>query len=136
MNTNFLLLSLALGIYFAAAHDCPESHFLVDNRCFAFVHERVEFEEARKECAKMGYDLVSIHDMISNHYAQQLAHIALGSMYGSFWIGLFKERETWKWVDSTLIDYTNWAWGNNPAKKCATMRISDGKWITADCETS
>ncbi|CAJ0598482.1 unnamed protein product [Cylicocyclus nassatus] len=128
-----LFLSLALVLK-ASTYECPYSHYLFGDRCFAFADGKGNQEEGRKQCSDLGYDLVSIHDMINNRYAQQFAHAVLSFTYGFIWIGLYKENEKWKWVDNSTYDFMNWGEGINPAHQCAVMRISDGKWLSADCE--
>ncbi|CAJ0598392.1 unnamed protein product [Cylicocyclus nassatus] len=128
-----LFLSLALVLK-ALTYECPHSHYLFDDRCFAFVDGKGTQKEGRKQCLEIGYELVSIHDMINNRYAQQLAQAVLSFTYGNIWIGLHKENEIWKWLDNSTYDFMNWGRGINPAHQCAVMRISDGKWLSADCE--
>ncbi|VDM85582.1 unnamed protein product [Strongylus vulgaris] len=123
------VLLLTLAVSFCAADPCPPGY-----TCYGFVREQLPFEEARKACHKIGYELLVIHDTQLNLYAQQLSHLFLDMMYGKFWIGLNKLKGNWEWVDNTKVDFMNFARGNNPAKLCGHMRIADGKWVTSDCE--
>ncbi|CAJ0598387.1 unnamed protein product [Cylicocyclus nassatus] len=132
------ILLLALVALSQATDPCPKGHIYdeITKKCYAFVHDALNFVDASKACQeRFGYELISIHDMQLNLYAQQLSHAFFDKDYGSFWIGGTKwGYDDWHWTDNTPFDFRNFAKGNNPLKYCAHMRIADGQWIVDDCE--
>ncbi|KHJ95620.1 lectin C-type domain protein [Oesophagostomum dentatum] len=125
----FKLITLWLVVKFSVAeeYDCP---------CYTYVHQNLTKESARKECEKYkGYGLVTIPSYKFNVYVQQLSIAFLGLTYGSFWTGLSENPATkiWEWDDGMPLQFKYWAKGNNDERKCATMRVADGRWVKSDC---
>jgi hypothetical protein len=59
-----------------------------------------------------------------------------------YWIGLFKEADTWKWADGSPLDYENWkkegpnGWKGTltPIEWCGSF-VKDKRWRDVDCTT-
>ncbi|KAL6726549.1 hypothetical protein Aduo_008510 [Ancylostoma duodenale] len=134
MLLKFFPVSL-LAVLTTAEYQCPKGHLLdaAAKKCYAYIRNVLTFEEAKKECAKIGYGLVSIPSESYNAHIQQISTLFLGMTYGSFWIGLYERGGKWMWDDGSHLGYTKWAEGNNKARKCAVMKVADGTWVTADC---
>ncbi|VDN52883.1 unnamed protein product [Dracunculus medinensis] len=88
-----------------------------------------------QECTNRGGHLASIHSFEEMNFINSLAH---GSTY---WIGLHKEGNGFRWDDGTPVDYLNYR-GREPDNCCpigaATCTLvnyigSVGQWDDAGC---
>ncbi|EYC46106.1 hypothetical protein Y032_0407g905 [Ancylostoma ceylanicum] len=128
------ILSLVATVT-VAEYVCPKGHLLdaATKKCYTYIRSSSSYAEARTECKKIGYGLVSIPNEIYNAHIQQISTVFLGMTYGYFWIGFSRQGPKWVWDDGSSSGYTNWAEGNNKGRKCAVMKVADGTWVTADC---
>ena len=95
---------------------CPIEYTLSNKTCFGIHLERKTWYEAQTFCRSRndGYDLVIVHDQITNDYIKRMVEIAHKDNANNlhFWIGL-KERQTkaklikpsYVWGDGTTLSY-------------------------------
>ncbi|XP_076033572.1 macrophage mannose receptor 1-like isoform X5 [Oratosquilla oratoria] len=90
---------------------CPQGWIRLRGKCHYFSGQNVtaSFEMARDACRALDpkSDLVSIHSEAESGFMTLLA----GSDTSGVWIGLRKESGTFVWTDNSVVDYTNWAFG-------------------------
>lgn len=83
----------------------PESAVLYNGHSYAVFQGRMSWEQAKKECRKVGGHLVSINGEIENRVVTGL----IGDR--NAWIGL-ERTSKWRWVDGgTADEYSNWSAG-------------------------
>ncbi|XP_033959747.1 macrophage mannose receptor 1-like isoform X1 [Pseudochaenichthys georgianus] len=97
--------------------------------CYLFITEEIEWADAASSCVRHGGILASIEDPDEQQFIQNNLKMFEDS-HTAFWIGLYKtHRGTWTWLDTTVMDYTNWA-SNDIDNDYAEMATSDGAWKT------
>ena len=73
-------------------------------------------------------DLASIHDAIEDG---KLANEEKSKSL----IGLKNEgSDSWRWLDKTAFDFTNWDEGQPGDEKCAVLKLN-GFWETQACDS-
>ncbi|XP_049454403.1 macrophage mannose receptor 1b [Epinephelus fuscoguttatus] len=97
--------------------------------CYLFATEEIEWADAASSCVRHGGILASIEDPAEQQFIKNNVEIFQDSHSG-FWIGLYKTHKgTWKWLDKTVMDYTNWA-EDEPDDDYGEIGASDGAWRT------
>ncbi|XP_019969273.2 macrophage mannose receptor 1b [Paralichthys olivaceus] len=95
--------------------------------CYLFITEEVEWANAASSCARHGGILASIEDPSEQQFIKSNVEIFQDS-HSAFWIGLYKTHKgIWKWLDKTVLDYTNWA-ADEPDSDFGNVATSDGTW--------
>uniref|UniRef100_A0A3Q3KWV0 Mannose receptor, C type 1b n=1 Tax=Mastacembelus armatus TaxID=205130 RepID=A0A3Q3KWV0_9TELE len=95
--------------------------------CYVFVIQEIEWADAATNCARHGGMLVSIEDPSEQQFIKNYAEM-FQDTHTSFWIGLYKTHKgTWRWLDKTVMDYTNWA-PDEPSYDYGEIGTSDGLW--------
>ncbi|XP_068197546.1 macrophage mannose receptor 1-like isoform X2 [Antennarius striatus] len=97
--------------------------------CYLFVTDEIEWADAASSCVRHGGVLASIENPDEQKFINESVKIFQDG-HSSFWIGLYKTHKgTWKWLDQTVLDYTNWApdEDNDDFAEISTM---DGMWKT------
>ncbi|XP_076601688.1 macrophage mannose receptor 1b [Chaetodon auriga] len=97
--------------------------------CYLFVTDEIEWADAASSCVRHGGVLASIEDPEEQQFIKSNVEIFQDSL-NSFWIGLYKTHTgTWKWLDTTVMDYTNWAL-DEPEDDYGEINAADGTWTT------
>ncbi|XP_068593729.1 macrophage mannose receptor 1b [Cebidichthys violaceus] len=97
--------------------------------CYVFITDEIEWADSASSCVRHGGILASIEDPTEQEFIKSNVEIFQDS-HSSFWIGLYKTHGgNWKWLDKTVLDYTNWA-GDEPDNDYAQIETSDGTWKT------
>ncbi|XP_068604963.1 macrophage mannose receptor 1b [Brachionichthys hirsutus] len=95
--------------------------------CYLFATDEIEWADAASSCVRHGGLLASIADPDEQTFINSTVAIFQDS-HTSFWIGLYKTHKgTWKWLDQTVLDYTNWA-TDEVENEFAEMSTGDGMW--------
>ncbi|XP_022613796.1 macrophage mannose receptor 1-like isoform X2 [Seriola dumerili] len=95
--------------------------------CYLFNTGSTEWPDASAKCAT----LASIEDPSEQQFIQNNVNIYKDSE-SSFWIGLYKtHKDLWKWLDKTVMDYTNWDVSQPGKGIYATIDSSNGGWSTS-----
>uniref|UniRef100_A0A6Q2YAE0 Mannose receptor, C type 1b n=1 Tax=Esox lucius TaxID=8010 RepID=A0A6Q2YAE0_ESOLU len=103
--------------------------------CYSFFTDDMVWTDASTSCLRKGATLVSIEDPVELNFIMKNLEF-LKDSHPSFWIGLYKTHlGQWKWLDESVLDYTNWAEGeprNSSRNIYGYGRIlsSDGTWST------
>ncbi|CAJ1082520.1 macrophage mannose receptor 1 [Xyrichtys novacula] len=121
---------------------CPESRGMTSwipfrGHCYAFFNYNDEsWASASVDCLKKDASLLSIVDPQEALFVQENVHLLQDSAK-SFWIGLYKTREgEWKWIDNSVVDYTNWEKGMPHSDTCVEINSETGQWATNRCYRS
>ena len=102
----------------------------------------LEWDDARRNCLKLGGDLVKITTAAENQFIFNLILKQVKVMGGGAWLGLHRKADTkFYWTDDTLLSGYN-AWGigepNNPSgEKCGHIITSGSlrrKWNDWPCK--
>ncbi|XP_073344522.1 macrophage mannose receptor 1 [Pagrus major] len=119
--------------------NCPETKrqrtwIPFRGHCYSFLNSVVNnWAHASVECLKMGSSLVSIEDPQESLFITQNLE-RLHDSAKSFWIGLYKTHEgEWMWIDSNVVDFTNWKTGISKSDSCVDINSETGKWSTSSC---
>ncbi|XP_033624617.1 macrophage mannose receptor 1-like [Asterias rubens] len=124
---------------------CPYNSVKFLNRCYIYFgtdpSARLSWKDARDECKKTpGTELATIH----SQQVQALLTTFLVSYDFPLWIGLsdITNNQQFKWVDGTVVDYTNWGSGEpneaNGEEDCVEMLYdwnNAGRWNDVGCGT-
>ncbi|XP_041804547.1 macrophage mannose receptor 1-like [Chelmon rostratus] len=97
--------------------------------CYLFVTDEIEWPDAASSCVRHGGMLASIEDPEEQTFIKNSLEI-FQDYVSSFWIGLYRTHKgTWRWLDKTVMDYTNWAL-DEPENDYGEMNAADGTWTT------
>ncbi|XP_070700689.1 macrophage mannose receptor 1-like [Pempheris klunzingeri] len=95
--------------------------------CYLFVTEEIEWADAASSCVRHGGILASIEDPEEQQFIKSNVELFQDS-HSAFWVGLYKTHKgTWKWLDKTVVDYTNWA-PDEPQYDYGEIGTTDGMW--------
>ncbi|XP_061778196.1 macrophage mannose receptor 1 [Nerophis ophidion] len=102
--------------------------------CYSFLSSRADsWAHASVECLKMGASLASIEDPQESAFIHENLELLQDSAK-KFWIGLYRNHESqWMWIDSGVVDFTNWKNGMPLSSSCVEINAESGKWSTASC---
>ncbi|KAG7329976.1 hypothetical protein KOW79_006198 [Hemibagrus wyckioides] len=118
---------------------CPTHWISYKDKCYyiSAPSERLNFDETKEECKNKTSTMLTIH----NEEEQAWIRRQIAGK-GYFWLGLTDtvEENTWRWVDGSLLSYTNWKpgqpdnWnhGHEEGEDCAGL-IHDAKWNDFFC---
>ena len=100
----------------------------------------LEWDDARRNCLKLGGDLVKITTAAENQFVFNLTYKQVKVTGDGAWLGLRRKADTkFYWTDDTLVSgYSAWKTGepNNPSReKCASIYAGGkGKWNDVQCK--
>lgn len=120
---------------------CPESKGRTDwipfrGFCYSFSMAVGSWATASVECLKKDSSLVSIEDPQEAQFIHENTNL-LHDTAKSFWIGLYKTHEgEWKWIDNSVLDYTNWQKDMPQHELCVELNSESGEWNTKRCYRS
>uniref|UniRef100_A0A3B4UHI4 Mannose receptor, C type 1b n=1 Tax=Seriola dumerili TaxID=41447 RepID=A0A3B4UHI4_SERDU len=98
--------------------------------CYLFVTEKKKWVDASASCIRHGATLASIEDPSEQQFIQNNVNIYKDSE-SFFWIGLYKTHTgLWKWLDETVMDYTNWDLSLFRDGAHGSIKSSNGGWST------
>uniref|UniRef100_A0AAY3ZYX9 C-type lectin domain-containing protein n=1 Tax=Denticeps clupeoides TaxID=299321 RepID=A0AAY3ZYX9_9TELE len=124
---------------------CPEGWLHMEDDCFYFSPDKMNWEQSKDSCDSMGSHLAILlthkqHDMLEKEAKK------IGSFDYHFWIGL-SDQETegvWKWVDDSPVNNTYWdAWHSEPnnhqsggihGEDCAVLSSHSKSWFDVPCD--
>nr|XP_015210001.1 PREDICTED: macrophage mannose receptor 1 [Lepisosteus oculatus] len=112
----------------------PGGYIKFGNNSFKVINQKMNWDEARRQCKADDADLASILDSITQAFVRLLAHKYKEPM----WIGLNSNVTFgyFTWIDNWKLRFTKWAAGeprNNIA--CVYMDV-DGTWKTGLCNNT
>ncbi|OXB84688.1 UNVERIFIED_CONTAM: hypothetical protein H355_001165 [Colinus virginianus] len=112
----------------------PSSIIRYGNSSYLFIHTKMTWEDARKNCNYHQFDLSSILDP----YSHSFLWLKILKYGVPIWIGLNSNVTDgrYEWIDNWRMKYTKWAEGE-PKQKigCVYLDIS-GAWKTGSCNES
>lgn len=131
-----VILFLAVGFDLALTASCVNSAWkYFRNACYYFGSGKMNYTEAKSGCAAMGVNayLASVNSALEQSF--------LNTTYPAkkYWLGLEAINGTWKWIDGTTYNYTNWNPNSSPSQtKCPIANFEDasGTWTTILCTRS
>ncbi|XP_006815865.2 macrophage mannose receptor 1-like [Saccoglossus kowalevskii] len=112
---------------------CPATFVSYGSDCYYFggVNDYKSFSDGQLECIRLGADLASIHHQQENDFV--FAYLNSMDVY----LGLTRTGNGWKWVDESVLQYTNWAVGepsdSNGEEDCVVMLHNQGTWNDLVC---
>uniref|UniRef100_A0A8K9USZ8 CD209 molecule n=1 Tax=Oncorhynchus mykiss TaxID=8022 RepID=A0A8K9USZ8_ONCMY len=84
--------------------ECPEGWIHVDEKCYSFSNDKMDWPSSRDSCTSLGSHLTILHSK-KQHDALEKEARRIGGFDYHFWIGLSdREKEgDWRWVDNTTL---------------------------------
>ncbi|KAJ7408292.1 Macrophage mannose receptor 1 [Pitangus sulphuratus] len=120
--------------FLPSASSSPSNIVPYGNSSYMFIHTKMTWEDARKNCKRNQFDLSSILDP----YSHSFLWLKILKYGVPMWIGLNSNVTdgSYKWIDNWRMKYTKWAEGE-PKQKigCVYLDIS-GAWKTGFCNES
>ncbi|XP_030639367.1 C-type lectin domain family 4 member E [Chanos chanos] len=124
---------------------CPEGWLYIDEKCYYFSEDKLDWQRSRDSCVSMGGHLTILHTHKQHDDLEKEAR-AIGGFEYHFWIGL-SDSETegeWKWVDNTPVNKTYWnEWDSQPdnhqsaglhGEDCAVLDSRAKTWHDVPCD--
>jgi hypothetical protein len=112
-----------------------------NEKCFKIISTEnlLNFDDSEKACeTEKGAKLFTIHSEMEQQFIEKYL-FEEKKIVDNIWIGLKREKETFKWTDSSTFDYHYWAKGS-PSNKtfydCIQINPESpqmGKWIDGHC---
>jgi hypothetical protein len=120
---------------------CPDSSWYYLNEtksCYKVVYPNglgnMTCDYGRQLCSSLNSTLASIHSAKENIFIAgiSLSDGAEGTAYTA--TGLISEKNTWKWLDGTPLDFTRWYWPDSQGTPkdgfCAYMRTQADPYLS------
>ncbi|PAV80167.1 hypothetical protein WR25_08691 isoform G [Diploscapter pachys] len=108
------------------------SDLQINNVCYHFVDQNMDYTNALANCTSIGYSLASIHDLNTNTWIQKHAASTIELRDAQYlWIGLYNPNNTWQWTDGSPYNWSNIANGEPFSdRRYFSMHVADGQWFT------
>ncbi|KAM7431731.1 hypothetical protein ABFA07_017720 [Porites harrisoni] len=122
---------------------CPTGWVPYGKSCYLVIDvPTLEWDDARRNCLKLGGDLVKITTAAENQFIFNLILKQVKVTTNGAWLGLHRKADTkFYWTDDTLLSgYSAWNTGepNNPSvEKCGHIYAAGsgkGKWNDTSCK--
>uniref|UniRef100_A0A4W4DYJ2 Macrophage mannose receptor 1 n=1 Tax=Electrophorus electricus TaxID=8005 RepID=A0A4W4DYJ2_ELEEL len=112
----------------------PQAYFALGNNSYKLQTEKMNWDEARRQCRADDADLASVLDSIT----QALTILRIDRSKQPTWIGLnsFLTEGQYHWVDNWMLSYVNWGKGEPSQNKACVYIDTDGYWKTANCSNT
>ena len=137
----FSLINIQFSLSTEAA--CSTGWVAYGKSCFLVIDiPTLEWNDARRNCQKLGGDLAKITSAAENQFIYNLISKQSKTTDNGAWLGLHRKADTkYYWADDTpLAGYAPWYTGepNNPSlEKCGNMfgpsDAGKGKWNDIRC---
>ncbi|NP_001117051.1 C type lectin receptor A [Salmo salar] len=125
--------------------ECPEDWIHVDEKCYSFSNDKMDWPSSRDSCTSLGSHLTILHSK-EQHDALEKEARRIGGFDYHFWIGLsdIEKEGDWRWVDNTTL--TNKYWnehssepdnhqsGGSHGEDCATLDSHSLTWFDVPCD--
>ncbi|KAJ7985192.1 hypothetical protein DPEC_G00349530 [Dallia pectoralis] len=125
--------------------ECPEGWIHVDDKCYYYSNDKLDWLSSRDSCTTMGSHLTILHSQ-KQHDALEVEARRIGGFDYHFWIGLsdIDKEGDWRWVDNTTITNTFWnelsaesqkrESGESHGQDCATLDSHSQTWFDVPCD--
>ncbi|XP_050949046.1 macrophage mannose receptor 1-like isoform X1 [Labeo rohita] len=120
--------------FFCYSRTCAQSSC---TRQYHFVNESKTWTEAQRYCRQNHTDLATIDNM---EEMNRLIKTVRGTYYGSTWIGLYDDMNSWRWsLDNTALEGGFKSWyvqqpvNSNGQSLCAYISFYQGTWSEIFC---
>uniref|UniRef100_A0A7M5WWI0 Uncharacterized protein n=1 Tax=Clytia hemisphaerica TaxID=252671 RepID=A0A7M5WWI0_9CNID len=130
--------------FYASNFECPQGWFLRCGKCYLYVDEKRQWNDAQYNCKQRGANLVTVDEEATNAFLARYISFKSGDTRTS-WIGLNDRAEEGKfeWVDGTRpLQYAfKWLPGqpdnDNQDEDCVEMyvRQKQNLWNDVPCST-
>ncbi|XP_026888044.2 macrophage mannose receptor 1-like isoform X2 [Electrophorus electricus] len=111
-----------------------QPYFVLGNNSFKLQMEKMNWDEARRQCRADDADLASVLDSIT----QALTILRIDRSKQPMWIGLnsILTGGQYRWVDNWMLSYVNWGKGEPSQNQACVYIDTDGYWKTANCSNT
>lgn len=113
---------------YLGCQQCADGWLTFGRSCFFLSTVRLSWDESQRNCSARGGSLAVINSQLVQHFLTKE-----GKM--KYWIGLRNKKETWTWVNNTVLGESYWA--ETPVGNCGILNSGnppEKNWITASCE--
>uniref|UniRef100_A0A1I7T110 C-type LECtin n=1 Tax=Caenorhabditis tropicalis TaxID=1561998 RepID=A0A1I7T110_9PELO len=114
---------------------CEGADLLLGRRCYFFNPTLLPYEFAKQQCESSGKTLAVFDNTMQVQFVTATAISKFSMTYGSFWIGLDKNRNDNKfyWINGVLNTLNNWSPGYPFQNQyVVSQQVSNSKWKTSD----
>ncbi|KAJ8419188.1 hypothetical protein AAFF_G00006870 [Aldrovandia affinis] len=112
----------------------PKTYYKFGNNSFKVMTQKMNWDEAKRQCKADDAELASILDPITQSYLA----LTIAKHKEPMWIGLNSNVTNgyFRWIDNWRLRYTKWAAGE-PRNNLACVYVDvDGKWKTGSCSST
>nr|XP_046255223.1 C-type lectin domain family 9 member A isoform X2 [Scatophagus argus] len=116
-------------IQYRQCQQCAKGWLTFGHSCFFLSTSRLSWDESQRNCSSRGGSLAIINSPEVQRFLTQK-----GKM--NYWIGLRRNRDTWSWVNNTVLQESYWMDVKSEGD-CGILRSgspSEKNWIRAACE--
>ncbi|XP_060890629.1 galactose-specific lectin nattectin-like [Labrus mixtus] len=115
----FVLLGLSCGLWMGADAKCdkkgdccmvcPEGWLELNSRCFKFIFNEKDWDDAEDSCIEQGGNLASIHSDEDYNALRNLVKTSTG-IDKQTWVGGYDavKEACWRWSDGSSFNFDNW----------------------------
>ncbi|XP_067678794.1 uncharacterized protein [Haliotis asinina] len=112
--------------------ECPEDWTRANEKCYKFLNENVDRDEANVACKRRFSATLAVID--NQEENDVVGDLVRGHRYA--WIGLHRRYGSFEWNEDyrLQVKYVNWRGSSRKyLKKCARIRGNDGFWVPSYC---
>uniref|UniRef100_A0A7N6ASX8 C-type lectin domain-containing protein n=1 Tax=Anabas testudineus TaxID=64144 RepID=A0A7N6ASX8_ANATE len=125
--------------------ECPAGWLHLDNQCYFFSSDKLDWLKSRASCEEMGGHLSILHS-VEQHDAVEKEARRIGVFDHHYWIGLsdLDKEGDWRWVDNTTLQHKYWDQhssepdnhqsGGEHGEDCATLDSRSKTWFDVPCD--
>ncbi|XP_036394169.1 C-type lectin domain family 4 member E [Megalops cyprinoides] len=133
------------GVSVKRCKPCPDSWLHLEDKCYYFSPDKMDWKESKENCESMG-SYLTILESHKQHEALEKEARKIGGFDYHFWIGLsdIETEGEWKWVDNTPVNNTYWddvhsepdnhLSGGLHGEDCAVLNSHSRSWFDVPCE--
>uniref|UniRef100_A0A7N6FI86 C-type lectin domain-containing protein n=1 Tax=Anabas testudineus TaxID=64144 RepID=A0A7N6FI86_ANATE len=138
-------LCLCVSFPVQQCRECPAGWLHLDNQCYFFSSDKLDWLKSRASCEEMGGHLSILHS-VEQHDAVEKEARRIGVFDHHYWIGLsdLDKEGDWRWVDNTTLQHKYWDQhssepdnhqsGGEHGEDCATLDSRSKTWFDVPCD--
>ncbi|XP_040291923.1 killer cell lectin-like receptor subfamily G member 1 isoform X3 [Bufo bufo] len=112
---------------------CPNGWILHGDDCYYYSDvKEMTWNQSRDQCEKMGADLLVIKNQDQQEFIERYFSLWWGE--NSYWIGLHRDGDGWRWVDGEHYNSGLIQIKTRPSGRCVSMTRSG--YYQEDCNTN
>ncbi|XP_063041047.1 ladderlectin-like isoform X2 [Engraulis encrasicolus] len=111
---------------------CPSGWLSLGSGCYKHFPSSMSWSNAEKHCETFNSHLAGAETYQDYNTVRAVAQF---SGYGDIWIGGFYFQSSWRWIDGSHFDYTNW-YSHSPGSSYPCIYQHRAGWVSSNCASA